>query len=38
MDKLMITGGEPLRGEVKISGAKTRHCLYWLQHYWRLSP
>jgi len=22
MDKLMITGGEPLRGEVKISGAK----------------
>lgn len=31
MDKFVIQGGVKLEGEVRISGAKMRHYLCWLQ-------
>lgn len=33
MEKLVITGPTPLKGEVNISGAKTPLLQYFQQHY-----
>lgn len=35
MEKIIVRGGNRLEGTVKVEGAKTQFCRFWLLHFWQ---